>query len=132
MLSAHVRRTATGRGTRGGAWRGTGPGEAAGSARPDAAAVVLCRQRPLPLSRAVAGGTAVRPAGRARGGVAADSQRGRGVRALAAAVAAWPAAGPGRPPHAAGSRGGAGRDEHGVLPGSRPAAAVDGGRDRVP
>src|SRR5215831_6042705 len=131
MLSAHVSRTATGRGTRDRAWRGTGPGGAAGSARPGAAAVVLCRQCRLPLSRAVAGGTAVRPAGRARGGVAADSQRGRGLRALAAAVApvpaagpaAGPATGPGQPPHAARPRSGAGRDEHDVLPRGGPAAA---------
>src|ERR1700751_4185314 len=130
MLAAHVSRTPSDRA------RGTAGAErGAGAARPGPAAGVLRRQRRLPLPGPVAGGAAVRPAGRARGGVAAGGQRGRGVRALAAAVApvptAGPTAGPGRPPHAAGSRGGAGRDEHGVLPGGGPAAAVDGGRDRV-
>src|SRR5690349_24826428 len=99
---------------------------------PGAAAGVLRRQRRLPLPGSVAGGAAVRPAGRARGGVAAGGQRGRGVRALAAAMATRPASGPGQPPHAAGPGRGAGGDEHGVLPRGGPAAIVYGRRDRVP
>src|SRR6476620_6931727 len=109
MLAAHVSRTPTDR------------ARGAGAARPGTAAGVLRRQRRLPLPGPVAGGAAVRPAGRARGGVAPGGQRGRGVRALAAAVATRPAAGPGRPPHAAGPGRGPGRDEYGVLPRGGPA-----------
>ena len=67
-----------------------------------------------------------------RGGVAPGGQRGRGVRALAAAMATRLVAGLGQPPHAAGPGRGTGRDEPGVLPCGGPAAAVHGRRDRVP
>src|SRR5689334_21881282 len=88
MLTAHASRTA-----------------------PDTAAGVLRGQRRVPLPGPVAGGAVVRPARRARGGVAADRQRGRGVRGLAAAVAGLPGAEPGRPPDAARPGAGAGPDE---------------------
>ena len=104
----------------------------AGEVPATAAAVVLRRQRGLPLPGSVAGGAAVRPARRARGGLAAGGQRGPGVRAMAAAVAAGPPAEPGGPPGAAGPRRADGRHEFRVLPRGGPAAAVHGGRDRIP
>ena len=63
--------------------------------------------------------------------MAAYRQRSRGVRGLAAPLAGGPPAERGWPAHSGGPGRRTRRDELGVLPGGGPAAAVDGGRDRV-
>ena len=77
-------------------------------------------------------GAAVRARRRARRRVAADRLRGRGLRAVAAAVARVRRARPRRPPPAARLGRRARGDELLLLPGDRPAAARHRRGDRVP
>ena len=102
------------------------------TARPAAAAVVLHGQRRFPLSGAVAGRAVVRAGRRARGGLATGRQRGDRIRALAPALAPHRPAQHRRAPEPADAGPGARGDELGVLPRGGPAAAIDGGRDRIP
>jgi hypothetical protein len=98
----------------------------------DATDVLLPHQRGLPLPRAVAGGAVVRPRAGVGRRLATDRGRGGGVRELAPTVADLGRGGAEPAGHLAGVGRGARRDELLVLPGRRPAATVDGGRDRVP
>src|SRR6266542_927730 len=66
-------------------------GTAAAAAAPGIrTAVVLCGQRGVPLPRPGVCGAAVRPPRRARGGMAADRDRGGGVRGVASPLAVTP------------------------------------------
>src|SRR5687768_15965980 len=93
---------------------------------PGTTARLLRRERRLPLPRPGVRGAPLRPRRAARHRVAADRRGGRGAPRLAPALDAAAR------PHAAPARRGAGADELLLLPGDRPAAAGDGGGDRVP